>query len=463
MEIPERLKAYYARHEAMSLPDKAAHARDDHREPDQAWPDFLDFLDEWMAMYSQKLQQTRKDYVYTALARHGTTIKCRDHQHTFSDQPHDLADVIIPSPDVHINPDVCWWKEITKHDRMLRDVDEHATALQLSSPEAKAIQKLTAIQMVTQESLPPTLLTFEQFQKEWWKTPTQERAARMLMESDQPYFMLQAAIADIKVQDVPNPPRWLNIKTDPKEDIILPNDSVLSDHGLHALLRVRNDRHEIFRMISSIRTEVNPEGKLKPARLREFIERCEFCSTPHAISTSYRGIYYSPPGNGKSTALEKEAFVGVDTDWLLKNSTYDKVIRPFIEKNIPVITNQYHLSTGSGTRFFGSFNPEQLRINPMTNIPYTTLTEIEKARSILKADLFLIFTDKFFADTLPLLYRAAYLYEFSQYVWLKKSVKSKFIRHHLEDGNIQTVLQQMRKWTSSTRASAKQNRRRRNR
>lgn len=463
-DMPPRLRAYYQKTNEMSFTEKTQHLRTNEKEESQAWPDFLDYLDEWSTLFKQKLQQTRKDYIFTALARHGTTIKCRTHTHTFSHQPHPNADVIIQSPDTNISPDLCWWRELTRFDDQLTDLDMNATAVQLSSPEAKAIQKLTAIQMVTQESLPPSLLTFEKFRDQWWKTPTHDRAMKMLLESDQPYHILHNIVKEIKVQDTPQQPRWLNLGTSPTPDLIKSNTDVLEDHGLHALMRVRHDRHEIFRLISSIRTEANPDGLLKPALLAQAMKNCPLCSTsPKALSTSYPGVYYSPPGNGKSTALTHESFVGVDTDWLLKNSTFSIMLKPFLDKSIPIITNQYHLATASSTRFFGAFNPQRLRINPLTDNPYTTLTEIEKARSVLKADLFLLYTDQYLSDVLPLLYRAAYLYEFSQYVWLQKPVKAKFIRHNFEDVNINDVINQIDRWKDSLRASARQQRRRKRR
>lgn len=463
-DMPERLRAYYQRTNEMTFTEKASHLRTDEKEESQAWPDFLDFLDEWASLYKQKLQQTRKDYVFTVLARHGVTIKCRAHTHTFSHEPDPRADVIIPSPDTNINPDACWWREITRYDSQLTDLDANATAVQLSTPEAKAIQKLTSIQMVTQESLPPSLLTFEKFRDQWWKTPTHSRAMKILLESDQPYHVLNDIVRSIKVQDTPQPPRWLNLGSSTVPDLIQTNTDVLQDHGLHALMRVRHDRHEIFRLISSIRAEANPEGLLHPDRLAQAMRDCDLCKRPpRSLSTSYPGVYYSPPGNGKTTSLKTEVFIGVDTDWLLKNSNFDAIIKPFLSKSVPIITNQYHLAAASGTRFFGAFNPHQLRINPVTNHPYTTLTEIEKARTVLRADLFLLYTDQYFSDVLPLLYRAAYLYEFTQYIWLQKSVKAKFIKHKFEDLPLPVIIAQIDRWKSSLRASARQLRRRRRR
>lgn len=463
-DMPPRLLAYYQRTNEMSFTEKTVHLRTDEKEDTQAWPDFLDYLDEWSFLYKQKLQQTRKDYVFTVLARHGVTIKCRAHTHTFSHQQNPHADVIVPSPDININPDACWWRELTRYDDQLTDLDANATAVQLSSPEAKAIQKLTAIQMVTQESLPPTLLTFEKFRDQWWKTPTHDRAMKILFESDQPYHILNSIVRGLKVQDNPQPPQWLNLGTSPSPDLIQTNTQVVQDHGLHALMRVRHDRHEIFRLISTIRSEANPEGLLSPTQLAQAMTDCPLCSTkPRGLSTSFPGVYYSPPGNGKTTSLEHETFIGIDTDWLLKNSTFDNIMRPFLAKSIPIITNQYHLAAASGTRFFGAFNPNNLRINPLTNLPYTTLTEIEKTRTVLRSDLFLLYTDKYFSEVLPLLYRAAYLYEFSQYVWLKKSVKGKFIKHNFEDAHLPTTIAQIAKWKNSLRASARQQRRRKRR
>jgi len=113
-------------------------------------------------------------------------------------------------------------------------------------------------------------------------------------------------------------------------------------------------------MIKTIRSYVNnkTDKVIHPDMVVKAMEICTQCTayTPKPSGTSYHGVYYSPPENGKSNALNKELFIGLDTDWLITMLDFQTVIEPFIKLGIPVITNQYHLAQNAGDRFLGMFS-----------------------------------------------------------------------------------------------------------
>lgn len=132
------------------------------------------------------------------------------------------------------------------------------------------------------------------------------------------------------------------------------------------------------------------------------------------FSTSPPGFYYSPPGNGKSTSIDQRFFVGIDTDWLVRYSSFSKVVLPFLTKGIPVVTNQYSLCIGAQEKLVGSFNSKQLRTDEKGHV-YTSYSEILNATKVAGDDFTIFFTPgKFFSSSLILLYRSNYIYNQSR-------------------------------------------------
>lgn len=79
----------------------------EYRDQDQAWSDYLDYIEEWNYAYENRLIQTRKDFIFTCLAQRHQTISCGDHQHIFSTMKH--KDVIhMENPDSYIDYGSCW-------------------------------------------------------------------------------------------------------------------------------------------------------------------------------------------------------------------------------------------------------------------------------------------------------------------------------------------------------------------
>lgn len=391
---------YFSRLDNMSREETESHLRSDYREQGQEWPDYLDYIDEWEASYEHTLTQTRKDFIYSALAKRHQKIICGDHHHVFSiyDGPNI---VFVPNPDFYVDYQSCWYQTIVKSDTILRCSDTSIEAPRLSLPESSIIKNLTKMRLMLSDSTTFDKLSFSDFKEKWWSKESRDQARRIFLESRTPTIKTPDEVIQQAIHELPPPPPlWLC--TDNQVNTILTNSVAIQQHGFHALLRTREDRHPIIDMINKIRSlATNYEGPISRSDLATAIQHCPQCSTRSDIPSgpSYPGVYYAPPGNGKSKSQDDETFIGIDTDLLISMSDFKTIIDPFLRIGIPVITNQYHLAQHSGERFFGIFNKHHLRQDPR-GIRYTTIREIISARETISDDLFIRFVDNYFSDNL---------------------------------------------------------------
>lgn len=256
----------------------------------------------------------------------------------------------------------------------------------------------------------------------------------------------------------------MSLKCEP-ETIFCAKD-VSEFHGLHALLRSREDAFKILDIVNSIRGLARNSDPVTPCMLINSIASCYQCQQFSGIptGTSPTGIYYAPPGNGKSTAQRKELFIGIDTDWLIKESDFPTIMLPFLKIGIPIVTNQYHLCLNSGEKFIGIFNPSKLRCDPNGN-PFTPLAEIVSALNVMKDDLHVIFTTKYMDEMMLTLFRVNSLYQHSRSLFLDRiqsTVKKKVSHLPFNQGTDDLILRLKHRVTQSsgtrwrTRKRAKQ-------
>lgn len=414
------IDGYVSKVQAMDQLELSQHLRDDYRHDDQQWPDYLDYIEEWDYSYASKLISTRKDFIYLVLARKHQKMLCGDHHHTFSTQ--NREDVIyVPNPDAYLDFSACWYKTLIQHDNALRAMDQSTEVPRLSAPEATIIKSMTQMRLMLDEGLTYDKLSFQQFKDQWWSKESREQATKLFSEArtstpKTPKDIIAKAMNELP----PAKPQWLGSDTPAVIDSV---SRVLEDHGFHALIRVREDRNVVLNIINDIRSSTDPStAKITHRNLAGAMARCKRCMSYDNIptSTSYPGVYYAPPGNGKTTCLQNETFIGIDTDWLISMSNYNTVIEPFIRLGIPVLTNQYHLCQNSGERFFGMFNPAHLRLRADKK-PHTSLREIISAQSIYKDDLCVLFTEEYLENVLPILYRMNFIYNLVRGQWMIRS------------------------------------------
>lgn len=414
MDHQTSVEQYFNRVSAMTPSQLATHNRQDYRESSQEWPDYLDYIDEWESSFKQTLVQTRKDFIYLCLAKKHQRITCGDHYHKFS-TINDPKVIYVPSPDAHLDFSSCWYKTLIDADNLLSVADVADQLPRLSNPEALIIRNITKMKLMLNENLTYDQLSFTEFKELWWSKESRSQAEKIFLHSrTRPINVLETVVAEA-IKELPAPePQWLSDTKSPA--LIFLNAQVAADHGLHSLLRVRKDRQIILEMINNIRSSAVPTNpRIKPTDIAHAMSKCLHCNqldTPIS-STSYPGVYYAPPGNGKTTVTNKELFIGIDTDYLISFSSYDRIIEPFLSIGIPVITNQYHLCQNASEKFHGHFASNHLRKGP-DGKAYTTTKEILSAQETLGDDLLIIHSDKFLEWTILSLYRSCFFYNSSR-------------------------------------------------
>lgn len=414
---------YFQTLSVMSQEEKDQHLRKDYYVVDQAWPDYLDFLEEWEDNYFSKLAKTRKDFLFHCYAKRNHLMPClfcSKAAHLFTTDPNLVApphDVVcIQNLDAEIDYDACWYKTLSHYDKDLVSEDTNSRAPRLSNSETQVLRRLTALRM-TLDSQPPIKLNFNDFMKVWWNKPGSTAAWEIFNNEFTP-------IRDITREEKEKAPMpqatWLTMKPTKRTECVMKSEIISQHHGLHALLRVREDRLIILQVINSIRID----DPITIDQLVDAISHCLDCriSPTYVATPSPVGVYYSPPGNGKSTALRDEYFIGVDTDWLTKEDFFNRECAPFLRMNLPIVTNQYELAINSGIKFIGSFNDKNLRTDPYGS-QFTTRSEIELAIDKIGNDLCTLVYSRdgyYFSDSLVQLFRMNYIYERTRQAFFDK-------------------------------------------
>lgn len=416
---------------SLSPEEKLAHLRHDYRHTDQAWPDYLDFIEEWDEKFEERLVQTRKQFLY-CLATRNQRVICGKHFHELTTRSSEVDGVVvIGSADAFIDTDSCLWNTLIQSEQLIISHEEVLDACRLTSTEHEYLKRLVRLSIIVHDGLPGTKVDFETFRDKWWHNPTQDNALKLLRESE-PSSPAHNIIANMR-KNFPRPdPQFLHQK-EKQVDVIWAKETVEKDHGLHTLLDGAQDGVLIFQIINRIRRYVGKDEELRPDKLLESMSNCEFCKIrSHRRKPSFPAVYYAPPGNGKTTALRKEVFVGVDTDWLLKNSTFSYIISPFLEMGIPVITNQYHLCMNAGSKMFGLYNEHSLR-NDFSGKPFTEPSEILAAKQAIGSDLCLLLDNQYFDSASISLFRLSFLYNLTQQIFSQQPItfelKEKFVKY----------------------------------
>lgn len=372
---------------------KHTYLRNDYYEPTQAWPEYLDRISEWESATSRKFSQIRRDFVFKVLVLRSATMQCSDHQHTFSvhSRASDTNHVHMQTRDSFINESSCWYQTLLQIEEKLAKTSAAYLSARLSTNEAFQLQRAAGLDLVksitgqTPQHIAKIKSQLQEFQLE------EERH-------------LTAPIVEQNVRIH----RWFYTGD---MDPIFPTYMILADHGFHNLIRSRPDRGQILYRMNKIRKLAKSKDRpILKTDVISAINKCDVCSTMPPPTPSYPGIYYAPPGNGKSTAQERGVFIGMDTDWLIKNASYDTTFLPFVKMGIPIITNQYTVPTQSGQKLIGFFNPEFVRLGP-NNQPWTTTKEMSLAIDFLRSDLIILFDQGYLSDHLVELYYLQYVYD----------------------------------------------------
>lgn len=454
----DRLSAYQDRVASMSVTEKDEHLRVNYTTSEHAWPDYLDYVDEWQWHFLEAMSKTRKDFIFCSLVTRRQRIQCGDHHHYFTDDSQDTHPeaVYFPRTDTFVEPTACWNVLLRVSDESLRSTRALQSSAQLTMPEVEYVRRLAGLRLLSQ-GLTPRKLSFEEFKTRWWNTESSATAYDIAHE--------QPSIADelgiVRRSLPPAKPQWI-VESTAATEVILPSTAVAADHGLHAILLAVPDGPRVLKTINSVR-KLDPDHDLVcPNQIAKAMETCPYCvgDTPKTGPTP-TGVYYAPPGNGKTTCQDRHLFCGIDTDWLVKMSSFQHIIAPFLEMDLAVITNQYHLATNAGEKFIGLFSSHHLRKN-LFGAPFTPESEIDHAIHTFSADLAILKAHGYLAENMLNLLRCNYIYRRAREIFTTPSPKrfKPYYRHNFSTW--ETFSHELLTWSSPYRGkNYQQNKRKR--
>lgn len=442
------------------------HLMTDDRHADHAWPDYLDYLEEWNDLFEHKLSLTRKDFIYTVLARRNTRIICGSHFHTFSTTcpSQDLAQdvdeyVIITKPDDYLDVTSCWYKTILAMDKITSFTDTSKTSITLSTIEHESLKRLAALRMTTDEGMVHLQLSFDDFKRMWWSRESKLTAEAILKQS-KPLLNIQSelsapsqAIINEAVQSLVvdpislvHPPKKAYLTSSSSQVVIQTADQCISDHGLHMALLASEVPKNVLNSINEIRLSADG-AYISPQKLAKAMLKCKLCLDLQVKPCfTSPGLFYAPPGSGKTTAITNRLFIGIDTDWLIAGSTFETIVAPFLRQNIPVLTNMHNVCSCSGEKMFGYYNVHNLRRDANGKY-YTNPNELQRMPTVYQDDICLSHSDRgYFSHHILRLYRENYLYNTTRKQFYDKTPKQSFKVIDHRPSPLESLTNSMKNW-----------------
>lgn len=215
-----------------------------------------------------------------------------------------------------------------------------------------------------EKGLPSTI-----FKNLWWNKNIIDKRPASLSVVDK----LGATSKDVVIKAVG---RWAQIKCGDEPRILLHYPH--SDHGFHSLFHALTPsvQRQIFAFVNNSRTRLGSQENITWDDIQAKIMACGRCKLAHfASGLSCQAIYYAPPGAGKTTALNNEPLVGLDTDWIGCGLTW-KDYAVILSHGIPIITNQPENFIGCGLKIIGIYS-SNIREDPY-GVSFTTCDAVEQ-------------------------------------------------------------------------------------
>lgn len=308
----------------------------------QAYPDYLDYVEEWEYATKEMIQDVRKSYILR-MASKNLKMKCDCGEiHTLSLYPR-KEETFTEVDNPKESPwDTCWFRTIDKEMRTIRSNLKTGTA-KFPSIVAKNLTEIVRWK-IAKTGRSPTLLPYETYKEVWWDLDINGNATQVsldilrVMSQEQRNLIVREKISAIK-----KPERAYYFFT---------TQEIIQDHAFHLFcLSQTKNIGEVLKFMNYQRRECGWwKESLKYDEIQKEINQCEHCKKiKTAPNVSIFGIYCAPPGAGKTTAMKNGLLVGFDTDWIGIGPTwrdYSMILR----RNIPIITNQTRLFQGSGIK-----------------------------------------------------------------------------------------------------------------
>lgn len=385
------LNAYETKLKTMS--EQALHKENhaDERHQSQTYVDYLDYVEEWRWHQREQVNQLTCAMVYS-LSRTSQRIECGNHHHILTTAKKTET---ISGEQIHVDRPAslihneCWYKTI--HEQVQQVLNGLSNEnLRLAEPMERALTMI-ATWRLAHSSVTPTLLPYDTFKTVWWDAAENGSTSKLAK-----YMLERLSLADAQkvrrmhIEQTPTP------KLTERQVIF---DYPQGEHGLHALQNAVGP--DIFKQVLSFingrRRDRGCHEKITLDMIQSERNVCTHCHPGPHPGLSALGVYYAPPGTGKTTAQDKEYLVALDTDWIGKGITW-REMSPMLNKKIPILTNQCEGFIGSGLKVVGVYN-HKLRLAP-NGKPYTTFEAVEAMQRVQRVnyDFSQIPENQYFAD-----------------------------------------------------------------
>lgn len=360
------LNQYTTKLNAMSPTDRARESRQDYHEAGQA-------AEERKYHAREQKYELTKAFIYR-MSKLNQKLLCKcgeTHVLTLFKNSED-GDTVTDDPTDCIYGK-CWYHKVSQvADHVLKLCEDGNTSRQPTVIENVMIDVMRW--KMVDESLTPYLLPFDAFKRIWWDLSSRQEQTRTAKA-------LLAQITSVERQKIE--------QQHDQHTVIIPDqqrkkllDFPHSDHGLHNLRNALTDAKfsEVWSFINRWRAKVGkPSDAISLAKLDAKMLKCKLCQHHRKHrrwkpKLSVMGIYYAPPGLGKTTALDEGLLVGLDTDWVGLGPTW-RDYSPILNLGIPIITNQYTAFRGCGLKVLGVIGP-RIRKDTHGN-PFTSVAKLQ--------------------------------------------------------------------------------------
>jgi len=371
------LSQYTEKLSQMDEYERGIEDRLDYREESQAYPDYLDYVEEWEWFADEQLSELKSKLILAYSKRH-QKLKCECNNYhilTTCDKP-DAGDTITDDPS-RVIYNTCWYKTIAQELNSIK-LALKGQSLLLPDPMHNMLHNILKWKMVDNNQT-PILLPFETFKAIWWSSKDQAALGKELLRDMKYHEVMQ--IVHMREDQTPE------IKDEGKKVLLNFPDS---DHGFHQLIYALKDQGKtIFNWMNKQRSKLGlPTDQINYERYKRKTLKCKSCRRGHFPGISVPGVYYAPPGGGKTTALNNGVLVGFDTDWIgvgLSWRDYTYLLR----KGIPIITNQPEIFIGSGVKIIGILKKHIREVNgkPLDTYQHLRQWASQHSRNVLFIDV----------------------------------------------------------------------------
>ncbi|APG78158.1 hypothetical protein [Hubei tetragnatha maxillosa virus 8] len=383
------LNDYTTSIEKMDAVERRQETREDYREESQIKADYLDYVDEWKWHNKEQKHQLLEAFLYSISQTH-QIVRCNcGNTHTFTTMAQrEEGEIAIDEPTILIFTQ-CWYIHISNQISIALD---SLTEEQIRQPTyVEDVLGYVAKWKVTHNLTP--MLPLDVFKKIWWDKTLKNKRSTDAIELEQKIPSNDRTIIHAKQKEYDAPIRHEGHR------VLL--HFVHNEHSFHNLYHAlsKADFLIVLKFMNTWRTKIGRSSdKIDLTDIEASVMKCERCmEIKTRVKLTLPGVYYAPPGVGKTTAMESGQIVGVDTDWIGVGPTWRDYSTIFKMK-IPIVTNQYTAFVGCGYKVTGVVKSSIRKDSE--GKPFTTKQQLLKYAKSHPVDVHFIVSSekKFFQD-----------------------------------------------------------------